>query len=282
MARMRDHHFEEALVVLEQALSLDLIAGYGPGMVEAGRLLARCLGACGRLDEALVRGRAALAAADALGDPVARAEVLLVLGGLQQRAGRLADAERLCSGAAGILLEAGHRARAAEAWLVVAEVRRRGGDLDGAYALLERSRATWAESGSLYVGTADVNLALIDIERGRFQAAAARLVEAISLPEYEADRIVAYAGRVLLVHALAGLGRWAESGEVLDDVESQDPVLASVETAGAVEEAGDAAARDDRREFAVRCWKQALLQWKKLNLRGPSLRVAVKLEEISP
>lgn len=282
MARMRDHQFEEALVVLEQALTLYLVAEDGPGMVEAGRLLARCLGACGRLEEALVRGRAALAAADALGDPAVRAEVLLVLGGLQKRAGRLEDAERLCSGAAGILARAGRHTRVAEAWLMVADVRRRRGDFDGAHALLERSRATWAEAGSLYVGTVDINLALIDIERGRPLDASKRLIDAVAVAEAEADRFVGYAGRVLLIQAFAALERWGRAAEVLTEVDGLDVALASAETAAAAEDAGDRAARANERELAVRCWMQALAQWQRIELRGPSLRVSVKLEEISP
>ena len=282
MARMREHEFEEALVVLEQALTLYLVAENGAGMVEAGRLLARCLGACGRLEEALVRGRAALAAADALGDPSARAEVLLVLGGLQKRAGRLEDAERLCSGAAGILARAGHHARVAEAWLIVADVRRRRGDLDGAHALLERSRATWAEAGSLYVGTVDINLGLIDVECGRFLEAVDRLTEAIAAADLEGDKFVAFAGRVLCVQAFAAVDRWARVAALLDELASLDVALASAETAAAQEDAGDRAARADQRELAVRCWTQTLRQWQRLGLRGPSLRVSVKLEEISP
>jgi len=282
MAHMREHRFEEALVVLEQALTLYLVADDGPGLVEAGRLLARCLGACGRLEEALVRGRAALAAADALGDPVSRAEVLLVLGGLQKRAGRLADAERLCSGAASILVKAGHHARVAEANLVVADVRRRRGDLDGAHGLLERSRATWSESGSLYVGTVDINLGLLDIERGRYVEASERLIAAVEAADLEADRFVAFAGRALLVQALMARSRWDDAGRRLGELEGEEPSLASAETSASVEDAGDRAARANRRELAIRCWTHALAQWDRLELRGPRLRVSVKLEEISP
>ncbi len=281
MARMREHRFEEALVVLEQALTLYLVEEDGPGMVEAGRLLARCLGACGRLPEAIVRGRAALAAAEALGDPVARAEVLVVLGGLQKRAGKLPEAERLCSAAASVLGKAGHRARLAEVWLVVADVRRRRGDLDGAAAMLERSRDVWSEAGSLYVGAVDINLALVDIERGRFEDAVARLLGALPVADAEDDRFVAFSGRAMLVRALASLDRFEELERTLTELEAWPPTLASEDTAGTVEEAGDVAAREDRRALAVRCWTSALRQWEQLGLRNPVLRVTVKIDEIS-
>ena len=280
VAAMRERRYEGALVVLEQARSLLEAAADEHGTTEAERLLSRCLASSNRVEEAIELGRSALHRAERLGDPAVRAQVLITLGAVLRRIGRVEEAEKLVLGAAAILDRKGHRLRLAEAWLLAADIRRRRRDLDGAEELLLRCRQLWRDAGSLYAGTVDLNLALLDIERERFEAASVRLAEAIRVADEEGDEYVSCAGRVLGLSASAGLSRWPDVLGLLDQLGQVDRLIADPDTAHAAETAGDLAARADERELAVRCWDLARSLWREVGDRGRLLKTEVKLDEL--
>ncbi len=280
VAVMRERRYEDAIVVLEAALSLFDGLDDGAGSVQAGRLLARCLANTGRVEEAVARGRAALRRAEEVGEAAPRAQVLMTLGAIVRRLGRAAEAEKLVSGAAAILQRAGERLQLAEAWLLLADIRRRRNDLDGAEDMLNRCRQLWIQAGSLYAGTVDLNLALLDVERERFPDALQRLGPAIELADAERDAFVSCAGRVLALRAHAGLGSWDRAVGVLEQLDAAERFMADDDIAAVAEDAGDAAARADQRPVALRCWGLARTLWREVGNRPRLLKTEAKLDEL--
>lgn len=179
-----------------------------PAIVARAKVaLASCLNLLGRFGEAEGELAEALAAAEAAGDLRTQGDALVGLADIARRRGALDTTESSMRAAYERYRQAGHRAGRAVVASLSGDLARYRGDLETAEAHYTESRALYAATDSVDLPTAEANLALVEIARGRLSAARSRLERALrgAWGGHEL-RVIIHA---LLLPCMAGLGDWA-------------------------------------------------------------------------
>jgi predicted ATPase/DNA-binding CsgD family transcriptional regulator len=191
----------------------DAIADRGPSRALADCLRGRsgALSNLGRLSEAAADGRRSLALARELGYPAGQALALAGLSNAAHNSGDLPSAVRLARQAERITADIpGWIARARSFFVTV--VLTDAGDLAGAERVCADGLARCRDAGDLWNLAALLpRMAILDLQAGRHQDAAARLRETLQVAARTGARVDVLVGLDNCGYLCAATGRWAEA-----------------------------------------------------------------------
>lgn len=211
--------------------------------------------------------RAALQATELL-QPTAgkrvKASCLRLIGNAALVAGALDEAEKSLEGARRISEKLGHVLGQAETLGNLGEVRRARGQMDEARGLFEASARLYELAGSTQAVYPRVNLAQLDLAAGAYVEAHASLYEAAAILEQQGRARLLPGLPLLLAAASAGLGDWAAFDHQLDRFAQLEGEPTHPDFAEAAEKAGALAKSAGMSERALRAWRIAIGEWRRL------------------
>ncbi|MCO4747435.1 MAG: protein kinase [Proteobacteria bacterium] len=311
---------DEAQELLDQILVHRQVPAWAEVVTRALRFAGRVLRRKGHLTEGRSLASASVDGARALGDPQLLAECLLDLGEVQVELGEIApsaasteEALQICTaredvaGVARCEEQLGWLAqgagdyrrarmlydRAAAAWRALGQrwgeaqvrnisgdVTRYSGDLDAADALYLESERLYASVGAWSKIYPQYNRALVALESGAFDQAAARLDRV--QPEFERLGHRAILADIALVRC--ALAVHARDGEVWDEELAkakrlyEETQVTDEDSARVAELAARVADREGERERARGAWEIAAAQWRALGREKELAAVSARLE----
>ena len=168
---------------------------------------------------------------------------------------------------------------ASTALLSLGELARKRGDLDAAERYYRDALRRRGGGQRIKAATAQLNLALVELTRGRFDEAEALTGELVDRLEDERGSMVVRWARVvrLPVAAVRDEGRWREAvepiGGQLDRLEITDP-----DVAWCLELAGDRAEQAGWSARARWCWILAAKHWSAVGQEERSRAVLARME----
>lgn len=253
----------DALLQLERrAMELDEDALLGRCRLAMARLLLD-KGQPGRARPLLEKARDLF---DAVGDRVRAATCLELLGRAALQAGHLHEARQHALAALALHEQADNRVGMAATINDLGEIARLGGDLGEAEERYREAIARLEQVGLTEAAVPALNLAITQLQRGRFEAAQPLLISARATFLHQNDRGLAAAAGMALVACLGAARDWGTWDDLFTEVMAHlnHTGFVDPDTARAATMAGDLARAAGERGRARRAYGIAQRQWRAL------------------